>query len=317
MAKFRTMNEVIDETLAYIVARKEGTIKSLRTSYKKLDKSMIDGIEWNSTITIGGRPSVGKSAYSDCLVEGAFANNLNDDGLPDFDLLDFNWELSARVMLLRRLSAALKKTYKHIISADGNDLDDDEMQAIMDVLYEKYSKLPVTFCEEPLSTKDFADTVKRFCESRPKDKKGKPRKVLVRVDHTLLTRQSPDEKSQVQMLLNLLMEANVMKKNYDVIFMFLTQINREIEERQEDGTDRAFPRQGDVYGGDASAMFSETILLLNKPSKYGITYYGNRGSGIVCEQNDLFAHMVKNRNAEGDLILQYKENFKHMSIREV
>lgn len=311
MAVFRTMKEVIDETLEYIVARKEGTIKSLRTGYRKLDKSMIDGIEWNSTITIGGRPSVGKSAYSDCLIEGCFENNVDGNGVPDFDLLDFNWELSARVMMLRRLSASMRQTYKHIISADGNSLTDAEMQQILDILMEKYGKLPVTFCEEPLTVQEFVETIRAFCDSR------KGRKVLVRVDHTLLTKMSMREGSQVQMLLNLLMESNTLKKQYPVIFMFLTQINRDIEDRQEDGTDRAFPRQGDVYGGDASAMFSETILLLNKPSKYGITYYGNRQSGIVVEPNDIFAHMVKNRNAEGDLILQYKENFKHMSIMEV
>lgn len=309
--KFRTMKDVIDETLQYIKDRREGNIKSLRTGYKKLDKSMIDGLEWQSTITIGGRPSVGKSAFSDCIIEGCFANNLDENGMPTFELLDFNWELSAKVMLLRRLSAAMKETYKHIISADNNILSTEELDKIEAILREKYEKLPVTFCEEPLTAKEFADTVKRFCESR----KGK--NVLVRVDHTLLTRQSASESSQVQMLLNLLTEANVLKKQYPIIFMFLTQINREIEERQEDGTDRAFPRQGDVYGGDASAMFSETILLLNKPSKYGISYYGNRQNGVIVEPNDIFAHMVKNRNAEGDLILHYKENFKHMSVREM
>ena len=312
MAKFKKIEEVIEETLDYIAARKDGRIKSLRTGYKKLDDSMIDGVEWNSTITIGGRPSVGKSAFSDCIVEGAFTNNLTADGNPDFELLDFNWELSAKVMLIRRLSAALKKTYKHILSADksGIPLTDSELQDVVDVLHSKYGKLPITFCEEPLTSNEFADTVRRFVES----KKGK--NVLVRVDHTLLTRQAASERSQVEMLLNLLMKANVLKKELPVIFMFLTQINRDIEDRQEDGTDKAYPRQGDVYGGDASAMFSETILLLNKPSKYGISYYGNRGDGKQVEPEDLFAHMVKNRNAEGDLILHYKENFKHMSIKE-
>ena len=94
--------------------------------------------------------------------------------------------------------------------------------------------------------------------------------------------------------------------------MFLTQVNREFEERQEDGSDRAFPRQSDVYGGDAAAMFSETILLLNKPSKYGVSLYGRRNtdSCIHVDTNDLFAHIVKNRNSEGDFILHYKENFK-------
>lgn len=309
MAKFRTIKEVIEETAQYIRDRKEGKIKSLRTGFKKLDKSMIDGIEWNSTLTIGGRPSVGKSAFSDCIIDSAFDSNLDEEGYPTFDLLDFNWELSAKVMMLRRLSAAMKKTYKHIISADGNVIDENEMAEIESFLINRYGKLPITFCEEPLSVREFSDTVKRHVEKTKKN-------TLIRVDHTLLTRQSASEGSQVQMLLNLLMEANSLKKQYPVIFMFLTQINREIEERQEDGTNKAFPRQGDVYGGDASAMFSETILLLNKPSKYGIGYYGSRPNGVIIEDNDIFAHMVKNRNAEGDLILHYKENFKHMTIKE-
>lgn len=308
-AKFRTMEEVVKETQDYIKARKEGRITSLKTGFKKLDRSMIDGIEWNSTVTIGGRPSVGKSAFSDCIVEGCFKHNVDDNGKPNFDLLDFNWELSARVMLTRRLSAALKKTYKHIISADNNKLLDSELDDINNVLTDKYLKLPITFCEEPLSAREFADTVKRFVDKTK-------RNTLVRVDHTLLTKQVASEPSQVQMLLNLLMEANAIKKAYPVIFLFLTQINREFEERQEDGTDRAYPRQGDVYGGDAAAMFSETILLLNNPSKYEIGWYGSRQSGRIVTEHDIFVHMVKNRNSEPDLIFHFEENFKNMSMTE-
>ena len=106
MSKPKDINQVIEETLEYIKGRMQGSIKSLRTGYDKLDSVLIDGIEWNSTITIGGRPSVGKSTYADCLIDGAFASN----PLGDFDLMDFNWELSSRVILLRRLSASLKKS---------------------------------------------------------------------------------------------------------------------------------------------------------------------------------------------------------------
>jgi replicative DNA helicase len=311
MIKYKSISEAIEETSKYVEDRMTGKITSLKTGLKKLDKCTIDGIEWNSTITIGGRPSVGKSAYSDCIVEGAFASNLVD-GKPDFLLLDFNWELSSRVMLLRRLSARMKKTYKHIVSADNNVITSSELDEIKDILYKHYGELPITFCEEPLTVKQFGDAVRSFCEKHP----GK--KVLIRVDHTLLTRMLASDGGQVQMLLNLLAEANILKKELPVIFMFLTQINREFEARQEDGTDSAFPRQGDVYGGDAAAMFSETILLLNKPAKYGIRQYGKRGSdnSKLVEDDDLFAHIVKNRNSGGDMILHYKENFKHMSIKE-
>jgi replicative DNA helicase len=311
MAKFKTINEAIVEVESYIKNRMEGTITSMKTGFPKLDKCMIDGIEWSSTLTIGGRPSVGKSAFSDCIIDGAFKSNVGDDGLPTFDLLDFNWELSSKVILLRRLSAEMKESYKHIISADGTKISPVELNMIQQILKNKYGRLPITFSEEPLTTKEFADTVKRFVDKVK-------RNVLVRIDHTLLARQAASETSQVQMLLNLLMEANSIKKEYPVIFMFLTQVNREFEERQEDGSDRAFPRQSDVYGGDAAAMFSETILLLNKPSKYGVSLYGRRNtdSCIHVDTNDLFAHIVKNRNSEGDFILHYKENFKHMSIKE-
>lgn len=309
MSKLKKIQEAIDDTLKYVEGRQLGIIKSMKTGLVKLDSCLIDGVEWNSTITIGGRPSVGKSTYSDVLIDGAFDNNPEDD----FDLLDFNWELSSRVILLRRLSAKLKKSYKYIISADNNVVSNTELAHMRDVLTKKYGRLPIFYCEEPLSVGEFSDTIKRYCDA------NKGRKVLVRVDHTLLTKMVASEGDRVQMLLNLLMTANAIKKSYPVIFMFLTQINREFETRQEDGSDAAFPRQGDVYGGDAAAMFSESILLLNKPSKYGIIQYGRRGGAIdlPVREDDLFVHLVKNRNAPGDTILKYRENFANMTVEEL
>lgn len=315
MNKLKTIQEAVADTLSYIDGRRKGEIKSLRTGKRKLDKSLIDGIEWNSTITIGGRPSVGKSTYADWIIDGCFDNNLDVNGLVDFDLLDFNWEMSSRVILLRRLSSRIQKTYKHIISANDNIISLEEYKEMERVLKQRYDKLPITFSEEPSNVKEFIDIVKRQVD-RTK------RKTLIRIDHTLLTRQHASESSQVQMLLNLLMESNAVKKSHPVIFMFLTQINREFEDRQLDGTDAAFPRQGDVYGGDAAAMFSEAMILLNKPSKYGIRQYGKRSGNpddrkiAPIESNDLFGHLVKNRNAEGEFILHYKEDFKNMNLKE-
>lgn len=153
MGKLKTIKEAIEETGEYVRARMAGEITSIRTGLKKLDKCMIDGIELNSTITIGGRPSVGKSAFSDIIVEGCFHNNLDGEGKPTFILLDFNWELSSRVMLLRRLSARLKKTYKYIISADNNTITEQEYKDIMSLLNDYYGDLPIYFCEEPLTVK--------------------------------------------------------------------------------------------------------------------------------------------------------------------
>jgi hypothetical protein len=181
---------------------------------------------------------------------------------------------------------------------------------IKKLLEEGFSNLPIHYVEIPQSPNGFKDTVKRFI-----DKVKKP--VLVRIDHTILAKISAQDGDRVTMLMNLMQAGNDLKKEYPVINLFLTQLLRDFEDRQEDGTQNAFPRQSDVYGSDSCAMFSEIMILLNKPSKYGISYYGNSGQGMVVENNMVFAHLVKNRNSAPDLIIPFKEDFAFMNMHEL
>jgi replicative DNA helicase len=304
MSEWVHISSVTEEVKKYIEQRRKGEIKSLRTGYRKLDASSINGFEWGSTITIGGRPGVGKSAMSDCLIRGFFSHNEND-----FDLLDFSWEMSSRVLLLRSISSEMQRSYKYICSAERNIISDEEQAEIDSILDNKYAKLPIYYVEKPETPQGFADTVRRFRDHHK-------RKLVVRVDHTILARMSKMDGDRVTMLLNLLGYANEIKKESDVIFIFLTQMNREFEARQEDSSDKAFPQQGDVFGGDSSIMFSENVILLNKPSRYNISHYGTRPGGVDVETHDLFAHIVKGRNSESGLIIRFEENFQNMNMEE-
>jgi replicative DNA helicase len=257
-------------------------------------------------MSIGGRPGVGKTAYSSALLRGIIKNN----DISEIEILDFNWEMAAKSLLIRDLSAEMRMTYGDIISADDDrKLSDDKMTEVKET-YSKYRKLPWHFEETPRTTAQFADIIERRVTADPKKKR------IVRIDHSILAKQAATEASQVIMLQNLLGECVKLKKQSDIIFLVLTQIGRDFEERQEDRTDRAYPKKSDPFGGDAVAQSSEIVLLLNKPSEYGVTYYGNSGKGAVVEDNDIFAHLVKNRNNEGNLIFHYKEDFKHMKITE-
>jgi len=300
------ISQVTSEVEKYVDQRRKGEIKSLRTGFPRLDAANIDGFEWGNTITIGGRPSVGKSAFSDCLIRGFFANND-----PDFSLLDFNWEMSARALLLRNLSSDLQRSYKYICSADRNTVTDLEMSRVSHYL-KTYATLPIFYSEKPRTPKDFADVVRKFRDTYPN------KKIVVRVDHTILARISKEDGDRVTMLLNLLGYANEIKKESDIIFLFLTQMNREFAtpDRQKSGKDEAYPRQGDVFGGDATAMYSESMILLNRPEMFKITYYGQKPDGIDVEDHDLFAHIVKSRNSEPNLMVRFRENFQNMSMSE-
>lgn len=303
---WKHISEIAKETDKYIDDRRKGLIKSCKTGYRKLDNVLLDGIEYGSMLVIGGRPGIGKTAYSSCLLRGILKNN----DISDLAILDFNWEMSAKVLLLRDLSADSNMSYKDIISAGGNKVS-DESYAFYKKTLEEYSKLPIYFEEEPKTSKEFGDTIKRKRDAL------KDKKIIVRLDHSILGRKGASESNQVEMLQNLLFEATILKKQSDIIFIILTQLNRECEDRQESGTSRAFLRQSDCYGGDAVAQHAESVILLNRPSKYNITYYGDSPNGIACGKDDLFGHIVKARNSEPDLILHYKTQFEYMKMNEV
>lgn len=299
------ISEVATSTLEYIVKRQTGEMKSLKTGYPKLDDACIDGIEWGSNIAIGARPAIGKTGFSSCIIRNAFIHNDYD-----FEVLDCNWEMASTVLLIREISASIRKSYKYILSAEGNTLSNGELKDIKELLEQRLSRLPIHYIETPQSPKEWKDTVKRFV-----DKYKKP--TLVRVDHTVLGKVSASDGDKFTMISNLMAAGNELKKQYPLINMFLTQLKPEFESRQEDGTQNAFCRMADAFFGDNLAQFSETMIFLNNPSKYGITYYGNTGSGMVVEPNQIFAHVVKNRNSAPDLIIPYREDFKHMSMYEL
>ncbi len=303
---WKHISEVTKETEEYIDKRRKGLIKSVNTGYEKLNKALLDGIEYGSIITIGGRPSVGKTAYSSCILRGILKNN----DISNMAILDFNWEMASKVLLLRDLSADSSISYKDIISAGNCKVTDEAYKYYQNVL-SGYAKLPIFFEEEPKTALEFADSVKR------KRDVLKDKKIIVRIDHATLGVKAASEASQVEMLQNLLKVANKLKKESEIIFLFLTQLNREVETRQQNGTDDAFPRQGDCFGGDATAQGSEALLLLNSPSKYGITYYGANPNGVNVESDDLFTHVVKNRNGEANLILRHKTQFEFMKMTEI
>lgn len=303
---FKHIAEVCDETEKYIDDRRKGIIKSCDTGYSKLNNALLGGIEYGSVISIGGRPSVGKTAYSSCILRGIIKNN----DMSNMEILDFNWEMSGRSLIIRDLSAEAKDTYKNIISAGKNPVNDDDFKKYQEVL-SKYRNLPWYLEEEPKTTAEFDSIITRRVEKEPKKKR------IVRIDFATLAKQSASEGSQTNMLQNLLNICVKHKKMSDIIFLLLTQIGRDFEDRQQDGSDLAYPRRSDPFMGDSLAQASEVLILLNRPASYGITYYGRRPDGISVGLNDLFAHIVKSRNSEPDLILRYEAQFEKMRMVEI
>ena len=79
-----------EEIVTYILNRKSGKIKSLKTRWNKFNRLTMGGIEPNVIITIAGISGSGKSSFANSLETDLF--DLNPD--VEFVVLSFNFEIS-------------------------------------------------------------------------------------------------------------------------------------------------------------------------------------------------------------------------------
>ena len=312
MSEWKEQKEGYREALHYINGRKNGTITSLRTPWKKVDDAGIDGFEWNSFIVIGGRPGSGKTLLKDQIVRECFERNPNED----MRVLEFQFEMIARVSKVREFSAELKENYKYICSASkGLTINDDEIERLKAHSRAK-SKLPIDTVEEKKTIDEIEKIIGKYMEKYKKPD-GTYTKTLITLDHSYLVKLGKNEKTKVEMLYNLGEVATTIKRKYPVIFIILSQLKREVEapERNEDGKYGNFILETDIFGGDALVQNADLVFGINKPSKRFITRYGPERF-IIEDENTLVFHFLKVRNGDPRMSF-FRAVFGEMKIEEM
>jgi replicative DNA helicase len=297
----------IKEELEYIEARKNGKIKSLRTPWKKYNRVSMGGLEWHTIHTIGGMSGSGKTAILNQLETEIFTLN----SWEEFDVLSFNFEMLARNLVGRKLSNELDLTVQDLHSGIyGETLSDVNFDRVKTAL-PKFDKLPIYYVEQAGSVNHIMDTIFEFSKqqkfktgTRDKYKRG----LIVLLDHTILVQGRSDQQER-NILVDLYTRVNHAKKWFyanqrQVTFVFLTQLNRSIEE-----TDRItdpslqFPKKKDIFGGDACFQFSDVVMVSMNPEQNGLESYGPKG---WPSKGFLYWHFLKVR--EGTPIVARMEN---------
>jgi replicative DNA helicase len=141
---------------------------------------------------------------------------------------------------------------------------------------------------------------------------------VVTLDHTLLVGMSGGDKTIQDTLRNLSIMLAELKNELPVIFIILTQLNREIDdaERQKPGQLSNFPAEKDVFGSDSLLQCADVMIAYNRPAKYNLQYYGPQQFMITPSDKYLLAmHVLKNRYGEVG-IQWYKANYAEMTIDE-
>jgi len=312
--KWKDQRQGFTEALAYMKGRMLGEITSFKTPWPKFNDAATDGLEWNTTTIIAGRPGAGKTLIKDQIIRESFKLN---PGL-DFRVLEFSLEMSSKSTALREYSSVLHKPYKKLCSADGTSLTEGEIQSCYEYAKERV-KYPIDVIEESCTVIEFRDTIIEYMEeySYMNDTGVKQyKKTVVTLDHSLLLETAAYE-DRSEMLYSLGKVLTSLKRKYPIAFIILSQLNRSIDnpERNEDGKYGNYILESDIFGADALLQHADILLGVNKPAKQKIRFYGP-DRYIIEDDNVLAFHFLKCRNGEPRLSF-FRSQFHIMEIIEM
>ena len=311
----RPYKEVYTNSLRKLKQYQSGELTSIVTGRPWLDDT-FGGLLPGDVVTIGGASGAGKSFELQKLINNIF--NMNNS--EKFVCLMNSLEMKNLSTLLREFKIQLNKSKKSIITQEFTE----EEQAILREYSKMYTDGRFFINEETTSADAFYKAWSTFLDGHT-DKEA----VVITFDHIALI--EGGSKVDIDALL-----ANINKikgKYQNVIFILLTQLNRDILKRIAEKNTMSAPVRSDVYASDTTFFLSDHLYVINNASKLGINEYMKVNPEIYAPLSEhfaesetsrvsfltygkLFFHVLKSR--EADVIYQdiYIENLEVPKLKE-
>lgn len=308
----RHISQVIKEANDNIIKLKKGEIQPLRTSSNKL-MNVTEGFFPSDQVVIAGRSGTGKTAVLINYIQDFCNPEINPFWHDKIIICYDSWEMTAWRNILRMYSRNMSRSVKSFITRAEENLDEFENR--LNTMGEKLSKYPIYIN----STSTDVDT---WARERIEFSKEHPGKMLVNVvDHTRLVTKK-NERTEEQLISRLMQAGIYLKNNYNMINLFLSQMNRNIEtgnkDRSQAGTTP--PIASDIFGSDMVFQAADIVIALHRPGIYGLPEFNGIPTGINPlnpnqEDNLLIKCILKQRDGWiGNL--SYKHNLKINKIED-
>lgn len=272
------ISEIVDETNEIIRKYKSGELRPFKTFSNKLNDK-ITGIYKGDQLVIPARSGVGKSAFVTILVKDLAIK------YPDLVFIYWSFEMRSWQNVARMYSAEAMLPVKEMLSAN-TPLEEDTYASLVNAGNE-LRKIPMYFRDIPVNFKQWESKVEEVSTLFPN------RTIVNIVDHTRLITSS-NEKTEEEKITNLMLAGVRLKNKLECINIFLSQLNRKIEdgERSDVGTTGILPSY--IFGADSVMQCATLVLALHRPEMYDLSRYKS-----LDTKNLLITQILKQR--EGSL----------------
>ena len=298
----RPMSVVAQEAINYIAGRREHSIVSLKTRWKKFNKQCMGGIEPNTVYTIAGISGSGKSSFANEICFDIIDLNPGEDII----ILLFSLEMVGFRQVGRTLSSKLRKTTSTLYSSE-TDLDDDTFKKVVTVS-NQLKEYPIYFVDNPTTPMETETIIKLFYD---KYVKGTSKHFVIMYDHALLTKPIGSTIETMQELERVFISS---KKYPMTSIVQLAQMNRNIESPERINNPLShYPMRSDISSADALFQASDYVIVIHRPEILGIQEYG---PSHLPTQNKVYLHILKNRDAGKPCILEFENDLAYNNLIE-
>lgn len=305
--------EAYDDYIEPIALGKLNPLKTSSTTEMKLLKGFLP----TDQLTIAARSGMGKTSRIIKLIDDFFNPVINPHYQDKLIVLYDSWEIAGWRNAVKFMSLNERLTYSEILDWDVK-LQKDKL----DVLKTYKHK----FDNKRFFISEFPNSVEEWVYNKLAIQNKFPEYQIVNIiDHSRLVTRGNRE-TEEQLISKFMIESVAQKKKTKQINIFLSQLNRNIEQntdRNKIGTH--LPIASDIFGSDSVYQCSDFVLALHRPGYYGLptyTYNGNiYQTGFPDSDFLMVENVLKNRNGEtGVLFLEHElkyNNFKDLSSSHV
>tara|TARA_R100000951_G_scaffold58086_1_gene48775 strand:+ start:6487 stop:7437 length:951 start_codon:yes stop_codon:yes gene_type:complete len=294
---FQKIDKAVNQSIAIVKQAKLGQRDVLPTSWKRLNKNLLGGLQKGKMYVIAGRPGVGKSAFSNQLIFDVLDTNAGKKLI----VLYWTFEMPGYQQVMRSASKDVKKQIGDLLSIETPLTDIDFKTYASKV--QKYGKYPIYFNNIPRTMEYIMNTNEELALQHPSHT------VINLFDHSRLIRGNED--TELRRLNTISKGCMWMQSKLGAVNILLSQLNRNIEQEHR-AKNQYQPLLTDLFGGDSIGQDAHVVMILNRPNDlYGITaeYCGEDPHGLLA------CHVEKNRDGLLGMI-GYEADMSTFTIKE-
>jgi replicative DNA helicase len=306
LTKF-SAKQVAEQNQDYVDKRRKGLIKSLKTKFPRLDKSLMGGIELDTILAVSALSGAGKSTIAKCIMDSFI--ELNPD--TKFNMYNFNFEMIAHQQAARSIVTSANMSLRKLYSVD-EPLTDAEYKGLMAHYEQLKQRDNVFFIETPGTAKQICDSLRHYYLTECKTKG----KVMVYViDHALLTKGKDGDKEK-EKIDNLMLGLVEVKKQIasdggHSVGIVLSQMNRDIRKIERIKVpEQHRPQTSDLFGASSIEQCADYIIFSHLPAKLNLPErkYTEQGFPTKMKVGDRviqipYFELVKQRSGEAGMTI--------------